>query len=136
MANTNPQTFFDTDHTPKSIEAKVLRRVPTRLAGSLAVGGTIAAGESAEEVINTQGATRARVRFLTSGTGVPKLSLIPIQADGSSEAGTDVVTSTPGAATEGAADFDLYGEQRLKVKLEETGSSNPLTITRVDVYIL
>lgn len=135
MADTS-EVSFQGSRDANAVESLALRRIPTRLTGDLAVGTVIALSAEADEIVKCHGASRMRVVFKVSGTGIPRLRLIPLLADGAAEAVTSIQTATPGAATEGVASFDLYGETAMKVEVAETGGGASITIVYVDVYLL
>jgi hypothetical protein len=137
MANTPVTSFFEQVDGLKNLEEQLDRKA-TRLTGDLAVGTEIDASGSANEKVKIKGAYRVRVLAKFSGDGTGLLTITPILADGTTKAGSNAVASdgTGAAGTEIALDFECYGESFLDIDLTEDGTSDAITVTYVDVFIL
>lgn len=136
MADTPLAAFFEHKSAYADIH-EVGDRKPTRLTGDLAVDEVIAASGQANEKVRVKGASRvmACVKFSGSGTGL--VTLTSILADGSTKSANTSASDGAGPAdTEIVVTMDLYGEAYLDIDVTEDGTSDSITITYVDVFIL
>jgi len=136
MASTPEAAFYENQSSIKLVNYPA-DRIATRLIGDLEAGTVIAKSASAGEIIRVKRATLIRVRVKFTGTGTGKTSMIPMLADGVTEATTGIETSpgTDAAGSEILVDFVCKGETYVTIQQEEDGGAQPITIAYVEIFI-
>ena len=67
-----------------------------------------------------------------SGSGTPQARIIPVLADGTTEAATDIESVAPGTA-EFSLEYSPWGETYVIVEAAETGGGNAVTVDWMEV---